>query len=196
MLRYLWRFFALILLFSVGVSAACAVPTTTSEISFRQAEDTLLSQADDVGFAARAPPLVATNVTFAGFAVAEQGNGFNMHVQEIHVAGLEFGVSFDATNSVPAAVQPIVGDRKLQNLMDNIFKGATNPNRTDNGTLADAVRYERATGEKVGGRDHTIKAQETIRGLQNWLDKNSHGLQADREEAITQIQDLLDALES
>lgn len=102
----------------------------------------------------------------------------------------------NAPNNLPAATQPIVGDHKLQNLMDNIDKGTSNPNRVGDGTLADAVRYENATGGTVGGRTHTIKAQETIRGLQNWLDRNPHGLQADRQEAITQIQNLQDALGS
>ncbi|KAB2717750.1 type IV secretion protein Rhs [Brucella intermedia] len=97
---------------------------------------------------------------------------------------------------VPAAVQPIVGDPKLQNLMDNIYKGTNNPNRVGDGTLADAVRYEKATGGTVGGRTHTIKAEETIRGLQNWLDRNPHALQVDRQEAITQIQNLQKALDS
>lgn len=90
--------------------------------------------------------------------------------------------------------QPVVGDPKLQNLMDNIYKGTTNPNRIGDGTLADAVRYENLTGGTVGGRTHTIKAQETIRGLHNWLDRTPHALQADRQEAITQIKNLNDAL--
>lgn len=80
--------------------------------------------------------------------------------------------------------------------MDNIYKGTKNPNRTGDGILADAVRYENATGGTVGGRNHRIKAEETIRGLQNWLDRTPYALQADRQEAITQIQRLLDALDS
>lgn len=83
---------------------------------------------------------------------------------------------------------------KLQNLMDNIYKGTRNPNRASDGTLADAVRYEHATGGTVGGRTHTIKAEETLAGLQNWLDRNPHALQVDRQEAITQIQSLKTAL--
>ncbi|MBM7327375.1 hypothetical protein JS562_30380, partial [Agrobacterium sp. S2] len=95
---------------------------------------------------------------------------------------------------ISAAIQPVVGDPKLQNLMDNIYKGTRNPNRVGDGTLADAVRHERVTGGTVGGRTHTIKAEETIVGLQNWLDRNPHALQVDRQEAITQIQNLKNAL--
>jgi hypothetical protein len=98
------------------------------------------------------------------------------------------------TSRIAAAKQPIVGDSKLQNLMDNIYKGTKNPNRVGDGTLADAVRYENATGGTVGGKTHTIKAQETIRGLENWLKRNPHGLQVDRQEAITQIENLKNAL--
>jgi Possible hemagglutinin (DUF637) len=102
--------------------------------------------------------------------------------------------SVGASNGVSAAIQPIVGDPKLQNLMDNIYKGASNPNRVGDGTLADAVRFEKSTGGTVGGKIHTIKAQETITGLSNWLKNTPHALEADRQEAITQIQNLRDAL--
>lgn len=78
--------------------------------------------------------------------------------------------------------------------MDSIYKGTRNPNRVGDGTLADTVRYQQATGGTVGGRTHTIKAEETLTGLQNWLDRNPHALQVDRQEAITQIQSLKTAL--
>ncbi len=36
----------------------------------------------------------------------------------------------------------------------------------------DAIRNEIATGVPTGGRMHTIKEQETLNGLNNWLRRN------------------------
>ena len=67
---------------------------------------------------------------------------------------------------------PRVGSTKLQNLVDNLYKGTTNPNRVGNGTTIDAIRNEIATGVPTAGRMHTIKGQETLNGLNNWLRRN------------------------
>ena len=45
-------------------------------------------------------------------------------------------------NNVPPASKPQAVDTKLSNLIDNVYKGASNPNRVGDGSLADAVRYE------------------------------------------------------
>lgn len=47
---------------ALGVSMAFAVPITTSEITFYQTENVLLTQADNVGFAPRASPMAEANV--------------------------------------------------------------------------------------------------------------------------------------
>ena len=41
---------------------------------------------------------------------------------------------------------PEVSIRKLQNLVGNLYKGTTNPNRAGHGTTMDAIRNEIATG--------------------------------------------------
>ncbi|MCZ3376270.1 hemagglutinin repeat-containing protein [Rhizobium sp. AG207R] len=98
--------------------------------------------------------------------------------------------------SVPktAATKPQVVDPKLENLVDNVYKGVTNPNRVGDGTLGDAVRYELASGEQVHGRSHVIKAQETIKGLENWIKNTPNALAVDREIALDIIGDLQNAL--
>jgi hypothetical protein len=59
----------------------------------------------------------------------------------------------------------------LQNIVNNLYKGTTNPNRVGNGTTMDAIRNEIATGAPTGGRMHITKGQESLRGLDNWLAK-------------------------
>jgi hypothetical protein len=43
-----------------------------------------------------------------------------------------------------------VSDSKLQNLVSNLSKGTANSSPIGNGSTADAVRYERVTGQPVG----------------------------------------------
>jgi hypothetical protein len=58
----------------------------------------------------------------------------------------------------------------------------------------DAVRSELVTGQATGRRSHITKARETIRGLQNWLRRNSDASPADRAVAQDLIDQLKDAL--
>jgi hypothetical protein len=90
--------------------------------------------------------------------------------------------------------KPTVSERKLQNLVDNFYKHVNNPARHGNGTTADAIRYELATGKDINGSAHVIKGRETIRGLRNWLRRNPNAPQADRDVAQGIIDDLLAAL--
>jgi RHS repeat-associated protein len=79
----------------------------------------------------------------------------------------------DAANTVDDTLStPQVFSTKLQNLVDNLYKGTTNPNRVGNGTTMDAIRNEIATGVPTAGCMHTIKGEETLRGLNNWLNRN------------------------
>ncbi|MFP1463669.1 hypothetical protein ACLB1E_31895 [Escherichia coli] len=53
--------------------------------------------------------------------------------------------------------KPDVTDSNLKNIIDDLYR----PNaKVGSGSTADAVRYELATGEKVGGRGHVLKAQD------------------------------------
>lgn len=92
--------FGIVMLFSVlGPSMAFAVPMGTSEISFCQADNAFLSENDDVGFAARAPPLAACDVEVTGGVTVMQGGAFALHGQEAVAALFGFDADHIATNT-------------------------------------------------------------------------------------------------
>lgn len=92
------------------------------------------------------------------------------------------------------AVKPEVSDPKLHNIVDNLYKGASNPQRVGDGTTADAVRHERQTGEATHGRSHVQKAQDSLRGLENWLHRNPEAPASDRLTAQREAANLRNAL--
>jgi hypothetical protein len=96
---------------------------------------------------------------------------------------------------VPGRPKPEVSDAKLQNYVDQLFKGVEQANRTGDGTTMDAIRYELATGLTVQNRRHIIKGQETLRGLENWLRRNPEP-SADRAIASRLAQEIREALNS
>lgn len=97
---------------------------------------------------------------------------------------------------MPGRPKPEVSDAKLQNYVDNLFKGAEQATRTGDGTTMDAIRYELATGLTVQNRRHIIKGQETLRGLEKWLLRNPDASSADRAIAQRLAQDIREALNS
>jgi len=91
-------------------------------------------------------------------------------------------------------VAPKVTNPKLNNLVDNLYKGAKGPNPIGTGSTADAVRNELITGLPTCGRFHSQKAQETINGLTNWLRRNPNTSHHDRLVAQSLLDDLKAAL--
>lgn len=89
---------------------------------------------------------------------------------------------------------PSVGSPRLQNIVDDLYRGTTNPGRIGSGTTADAIRHELRTGQPVFGRTHVQKGEDYLRGLENWLRANPHAPTADRLVARSLADDLLDAL--
>lgn len=75
---------------------------------------------------------------------------------------------------------PKVSDAKLQNLVNDLYKGTTNPRRVGTGTTADAVRNELLTGQPTSGTFHIEKGENYIRALENWLNKNPGASKQDR----------------
>jgi hypothetical protein len=65
--------------------------------------------------------------------------------------------------------KPTVIDADLKKIVDANYRDNA---KIGSGSTADAIRHERATGGSVGGREHTQKGEDTIRGLQYWLDKH------------------------
>ncbi len=91
---------------------------------------------------------------------------------------------------------PGVGSPKLQNIVDDLYKGTTNPGRTGTGTTADALRYELSTGQRVFGKSHLQKAGDSLRGLENWMKANPGAPYHVRLVSRSVSDDLLDALGS
>ncbi len=89
---------------------------------------------------------------------------------------------------------PRVGSQKLQNIINDLYRGTTNPNRIGNGTTADAIRHELATGQPVGGAFHSQKGADYARGLENWLRANPNAPYRDRVVAQSILDDLRSAL--
>jgi hypothetical protein len=94
----------------------------------------------------------------------------------------------------PPAVKPEVTDPKLGNIVNALYRGIDHPNRTGDGTTADAVRHERSTNEDVQGKNHERKARESIRALDRWLRRNPDASEADRQVAQAERDNLRDAL--
>jgi hypothetical protein len=93
-----------------------------------------------------------------------------------------------------AATKPEVTDPKLNNIMNDLYKGVDHPDRTGDGTTADAVRHERETGEKVQGKGHEQKARDSIRALNNWIRKNPNAPEAEIQAAMAERDNLRNAL--
>jgi len=89
---------------------------------------------------------------------------------------------------------PRVASQKLQNIVNDLYKGTTNPGRVGTGTTADAIRYELRTGERVFGRSHIQKGEDYLRALEKWLSENPTAPYHDRLVARSLADDLLDAL--
>lgn len=89
---------------------------------------------------------------------------------------------------------PQVADSRLQHIINNLFKGVNSPGRVGNGTTADAIRSERATGQPTGARWHTVKGRESVRALRAWLRRNPVAPQQERTLAQYLLDDLLDAI--
>jgi hypothetical protein len=87
--------------------------------------------------------------------------------------------------------RPPTADPKLSGIMDEIYR----PNaKVGSGSTAAAVRSERATGQPVGGRWHTIKAEQYVIRLQRWLQANPTVSSSDRAAAENVLRDLKNAL--
>jgi hypothetical protein len=91
-----------VMLFSAfGTNMAFAVPMATSDITYLQTEATHFIQANDVGFAARAPPMAVSNVAATGGVTVMQGGAFSLHGQETVAALFGFERSSNAPNRIP-----------------------------------------------------------------------------------------------
>lgn len=97
---------------------------------------------------------------------------------------------------LPGRPRPDVSDAKLQNYVNDLFKGVEKRSRIGDGTTMDAIRHELRTGETVHGRRHVLKGEEILRGLTRWLEENAHASAADRDLAAQLADEIRRALNS
>lgn len=112
-----------------------------------------------------------------------------------HLGQKASDVTVAAERSSGVLWTPKVASPKLQNIITDLYKGTTNPNRIGTGTTADAIRSEFASGEATAGKMHFTKGQEYSRALENWLRKNPHSPDGDRLVAQSLLNDLRAALQ-
>nr|WP_082212066.1 hypothetical protein [Gilliamella apicola] len=87
--------------------------------------------------------------------------------------------------------KPNVKDPELKNIMDDLYR----PNaKIGSGSTADAVRYETATGQNVGGKLYLEKAKNYVKALESWLKRNPTAASADRAAAENVMKDLKNAI--
>jgi RHS repeat-associated protein len=97
-------------------------------------------------------------------------------------------------NGVGRVSRPTVTDPKLQNIVNDLYKGDRMPHVLGNGSTADAARIEKELGQKIHGRDHQNKAQEYIRAINNWERRNPGASAADKAAAKAMKDDMTNAL--
>ena len=90
--------------------------------------------------------------------------------------------------------KPSASNAKLQNIVDDLYKGTKTPKPIGTGSTADAVRNELLTGKPTYGRWHSQKATEYSNALRNWLRKNPTAPHHDRLVAQSLLDDLRAAL--
>ena len=119
--------------------------------------------------------------TVYNFAVADNHN---------YVVGT-YGTLVHNQYNVPV---PNVANKKLANIVRDLYKGAKSPKPIGTGSTADAVRNELVTGLPTRGRFHSDKANQYINALSNWLRKNPGANSHDRMVAQSLLDDLSSAL--
>lgn len=96
-----------------------------------------------------------------------------------------------AGRSCPAfLLKPAVDVPKLGNIVNDLYKGTTNPNRVGTGTTADAIRNDVAIGQPAAGRFHGQKGWEYERALRNFLLRNPSASYRDRLVAQSLVDEL------
>lgn len=78
------------------------------------------------------------------------------------------------SRSAPQSIlpKPSASNAKLQNVVNDLYKGTVNPSRVGTGTTADAVRNELATGLPTGDTFHIQKALQYSNALKSVLKQN------------------------
>tara|TARA_R110000824_G_scaffold106568_2_gene251787 strand:+ start:2517 stop:4832 length:2316 start_codon:yes stop_codon:yes gene_type:complete len=101
--------------------------------------------------------------------------------------------SYQESGAYPGSFKrPEVNERKLQNIVNQMYKGDRSPTGTlGTGSTADAARWEFETGELFKGTDHlNNKAPQLVNSLTTWIKKNPEASQDDMHAAKEMLKDL------
>ncbi len=124
------------------------------------------------------------NIAFEGLSV-----GFSVGL-DYAVADYAYTYKYDMYANRREELLATVQNPKLHNAVDQMYRQGAS---VGDGGLADAVRFELATGQPVGGRSHIQKAIERIRNLENIINSQTLSRQ-DLEIALLLLEDLKNAL--
>lgn len=89
---------------------------------------------------------------------------------------------------------PKVVDKKLEDIVNNLYKGTKNPEHIGNGTTMDAIRSEKLTGNPTQGKFHTQSGQDNARALEKWIRDNPGGSLHDKLVAHSLLSELRSVL--
>jgi hypothetical protein len=91
--------------------------------------------------------------------------------------------------------RPIVTDPRLQNIVNDLYKGDRMPNVLGHGSTADAARIERMSGQQIFGRDHVSKSQQYMNAIRNWFRRTPGAGATDSAAANGMLNDMTNALD-
>jgi RHS repeat-associated protein len=102
--------------------------------------------------------------------------------------------SSSSSGATKGVAKPTVTNPKLNNIVEDLYKGTKTPNQIGMGSTADAIRNELKTGLPTYGKFHLQKGQQYVNSLQNWLEANPNASVTNREAARQMLNDLQSAL--
>ncbi|MFD7442914.1 polymorphic toxin-type HINT domain-containing protein [Streptomyces sp. NPDC059909] len=93
----------------------------------------------------------------------------DLTVRDIHTYYVVAAASGILVHNNDGATKPTAEHRKLQNIINTLYKGVGSPDQIGDGSAMAAADYEAKGGPKVEGRDHVQKAKEMRDSLKNFL---------------------------
>jgi hypothetical protein len=138
-------------------------------------------------------------VVFGGTMTVAGATQFGSDAAQMNSEAQSDGGSGDPASTTPrppsgVATKPQVSEPRLNNILNDLYKGTKAKNPAGDGTTAGAVWRERITGKPTGGKWHFGKAGEYIHSLQKWLREHPNASASDRAVAQQEMENLQEAL--
>ncbi|MEU0004732.1 polymorphic toxin-type HINT domain-containing protein [Streptomyces sp. NPDC006314] len=104
----------------------------------------------------------------------DRARTYNLTIENVHTYYVLAGATPVLVHNSNGCILPTpsVSDSKLQNLVNDLYKGTTNPARTGDGTTMSAIRDELSSGQLVHGRNHVAKGNQYAKALNKWIGRN------------------------